>query len=871
MSATSAKPKGILERAAVALFGTANDRRLKRYAPVVAKIAGLAPEMEALSDEDLAAKTAGFRMRLAAGEALRDLVPEAIAAAREAGRRTLGERAYDVQVTGALALLDGCIAQMNTGEGKTLAAMLAAYAASLDGEGVHVVTVNDYLARRDAERMSRPLNALGASVGVIVQDMPESARRQAYACDVTYGTNSQFGFDHLKDDMRTNPRDLVQRGKNLAIVDEADSILIDEARTPLVISGPLQDRGTLYGAMDAIARQLAPGEDYEVDEKTRSAHMTEAGNDRADALLREAGVLADGDLYDARNAEVVHHLHQAIRAHGVQLRDRDYVVEGDEIVLIDQMTGRKATGRRLQNGLHQAIEAKEGVTVRPESATLASITYQNYFRLYRTLSGMTGTAEGEADEIFRTYKAEVIAIPPNLPVARLDEPDEIYRTRAEKMAAIAAEVEAAHARLQPVLIGTNSVEQSDAIARLLEGIGFAQRDAGDAAGAEALAKAALEDRPTRGFTVLNAKFHEQEAQVVAQAGVPGAVTIATNMAGRGTDIKLGGSAEARIAALPDGPGRPAAAAAILAETERLRDLALASGEPGFPGGLYVIGTERNESRRIDDQLRGRSGRQGDPGRSKFLLSTEDDLMRIFGGEALAGMLEKLGVAEGSSISHPWVDKAIGKAQAKVEQANAEMRKITLDYDDVLNDQRKAVFKQRREILMAEHVREMVAEMIAEEAAALVSAHVPEGAYPEQWDAAGLAAGVARSFALDLPIAAWAAEEGIADQEIRQRIEDAATAARAALRERNTQGASDYAERIVVLNRFDETWREHVTALDHLRQSIGLRSLGQRDPLMEYRQEAFAMFGELASRLRERVLADAFRIEVEFNAEAAEAA
>ena len=744
------------------VFGSANDRRVKSYQPRVAAINALEQELESLSDEALRARTDAFKAELAEGKSVDDILVPAFATVREAAKRTLGQRHFDVQLIGGMVLHEGGIAEMKTGEGKTLVATLPVYLNALSGKGVHVVTVNDYLARRDADWMGQIYTFLGLSVGVIVHGLDDNDRKLAYDCDITYGTNNEYGFDYLRDNMKYDFAQMVQRGHNYAIVDEVDSILIDEARTPLIISGPIDDRSDLYVAIDALIPRLA-SEDFDLDEKQRTVSLTEAGNEKMDGMLREAGVLKEGDLYDAHNATLVHHVNQALRAHKLFQRDKDYIVRNGEVVIIDEFTGRMMPGRRYSEGLHQGLEAKERVQIQPENQTLASITFQNYFRLYDKLAGMTGTAATEADEFQEIYNLQVVEIPTNVAVARLDEDDQVYRTVEEKYKAIIEEIETAHARQQPVLVGTGSIEKSELLAEFLKEHGFRQIDFSDPKALEELYAAAREGRASKQFAVLNARFHEQEAYIVAEAGVPGAITIATNMAGRGTDIKLGGNVEMRIAQevadLPDGPEKDARVAAIRAEVEANRAVVLgavdkadpaAGRKHDLPGGLYIIGTERHESRRIDNQLRGRSGRQGDPGRSKFYLSLQDDLMRIFGSDRMDGMLQKLGLEEGEAIIHPWINKAIEKAQQKVEARNFDIRKNILKYDNVMNDQRKVVFEQRKAFMGEDSVRETIDEMRHGVIDDLVARHIPDGAYPEQWDVAGLKEGAAGLLNLDVP-------------------------------------------------------------------------------------------------------------------------
>ncbi|WP_298215594.1 preprotein translocase subunit SecA [Acidocella sp.] len=813
----------MLSSLARAVFGSSNDRALKGYRRRVAAINALEPQMAALDDEGLRAKTAEFKTRLAAGASLDDLLEEAFAVVREASRRVLGMRHFDVQLIGGMVLHDGRIAEMKTGEGKTLVATLAVYLNALSGEGLHVVTVNDYLARRDAEQMGRLYGFLSLSTGVIVPGVEEPARREAYAADITYGTNNEFGFDYLRDNMKYRLEDMVQRPFSFAIVDEVDSILIDEARTPLIISGPSDEPTALYTQVDAVVEAFLAkgrGEDgrhefYEKDEKSRTVNMTEAGAETVEAMLQEAGLLTGG-LYDRANVPLVHHVQQSLRARTLFTRDVDYIVREGKIVIIDEFTGRMLEGRRYSDGLHQALEAKEKVEVQQENQTLASITFQNYFRLYPKLAGMTGTAMTEADEFEQIYKLSVVEIPTNVPVIRDDQDDEVYRTAREKYEAVIKLILECRERGQPVLVGTTSIEKSEIISGLLKARGIRHN-------------------------VLNARFHEQEAKIVAQAGAPGAITIATNMAGRGTDIKLGGNYEMRLVLEP-GADPEALRAEIAANHEKVK----------AAGGLFVIGTERHESRRIDNQLRGRSGRQGDPGASRFFLSLEDDLMRIFGSERMGGMLQKLGLREGEAIIHPWINRALEKAQKKVEIRNFDMRKNVLKYDDVMNDQRKEVYAQRREFMRAESVADVVAEMRQDVIAAMVENRVPEKAFAEQWQTEELAADVKRVLGLDLPIAAWAAEEGIDERHLRERIEAAAEAAAAANAAQFGAELYAYIEKSVLLQTLDHVWKEHLLALDYLRQGIGLRGYGQRDPLNEYKREAFAMFAGMLEELKERV-------------------
>ena len=818
-----------------AIFGTANDRSLKAYQRRVPQINALEPAMEALSDDALRGKTAEFRERLAQGAKLDDLLPEAFAVVREASRRALGMRHFDVQMIGGMVLHDGKIAEMKTGEGKTLVATLPVYLNALPGKGVHVVTVNDYLAKRDAEWMGVLYNFLGLSVGVIVHGLEEYERRDAYAADITYGTNNEFGFDYLRDNMKYRLDDMVQREFAYAIVDEVDSILIDEARTPLIISGPAEDSSDLYRRVDAVMVEFVKEKDrYEKDEKFRTVNMTEAGSELLEEMLRDAGIISEGNLYDVFNVSVLHHATQSLRAHALFSRDVDYIVRQDKVVIIDEFTGRMMEGRRYSEGLHQALEAKEHVTIQAENQTLASITFQNYFRLYPKLSGMTGTAMTEADELAEIYKLDVIDIPTNVQVIRKDNDDEVYRSAAEKYEAVATLIEEARTRGQPVLVGTVSIEKSEHLSEILK-------------------------RKRIPHQVLNARFHEQEATIVSQAGAPGAITIATNMAGRGTDIKLGGNVEMRVkielAGIADEAERAAKEAAIRAEVTANHDVVKAAG------GLLVIGTERHESRRIDNQLRGRSGRQGDPGGSRFFLSLEDDLMRIFGSDRMGGMLQKLGLKDGEAIIHPWINKALEKAQKKVEARNFDTRKNVLRYDDVMNNQRKEVYAQRREFMRAEDVNETIADMRGEVLATMVALRIPEKAYAEQWQTAELAEDVKRVFALDLPVVEWGREEGIDETQIRERIDAAVREMMAAKAANFGPETMRYIEKSLLLQLLDRVWKEHLLALDHLRQGIGLRAYGQRDPLNEYKAEAFALFNAMLDELKEQVTSFLSRVEV----------
>jgi preprotein translocase subunit SecA len=816
------------------IFGSSNERRIRGNKPRVAAINAMEDSIKALSDAELAAKTVEFREQLQNGKTLDDILIPAFAVAREASLRALGMRPFDVQLIGAMILNENAIAEMKTGEGKTLVATLAVYLNALSGKGVHVVTVNDYLASRDAAIMAKLYSFLGLTTGVIVHGMDDDQRREAYACDITYATNNELGFDYLRDNMKFERSQMVQRGHNFAIVDEVDSILVDEARTPLIISGPLDDRSDLYTTIDAFIPMLTP-DDYEIDEKQRSANFSEVGTEKLENLLKDAGLLKGVSLYDVENVAIVHHINNALKAHQLFHRDKDYIVRNDEIVIIDEFTGRMMPGRRYSEGQHQALEAKEKVTIQPENQTLASITFQNYFRMYEKLAGMTGTASTEAEEFQDIYGLSVIEVPTNLPIQRIDEDDEVYRTFEEKFKAIIEDIRAAHDRNQPVLVGTTSIEKSELLATMLRQTGFTD------------------------FHVLNARYHEQEAYIVSQAGVPGGVTIATNMAGRGTDIQLGGNIDMRLErdleGMEEGPERDAKEQAIRDEVKQLKQKALEAG------GLYVIATERHESRRIDNQLRGRSGRQGDPGRSKFYLSLQDDLMRIFGSDRMDSMLQKLGLKEGEAIVHPWINKALERAQKKVEARNFDMRKNVLKYDDVLNDQRKVIFEQRVEMMESEDLGETITDMRHELIETIVRTHIPERAYAEQWDVEGLATAVTEHLNLEVPIAEWAQEEGIAEDDIVERLKKISDELIAEKTERFGPEIMAYIERSVLLQTIDNLWREHIVNLDHLRSVVGFRGYAQRDPLQEYKAEAFELFQALLANMREGVTAQMMRVEI----------
>jgi len=808
---------------AKAVFGSSNERYVKSLDKIVKQIAAFEPALEALSDEELQAQTAKFREMLEGGKTLDDILPEAFATVREASKRVLGMRHFDVQMIGGIVLHRGEIAEMRTGEGKTLVATLATYLNAIEGKGVHVVTVNDYLARRDAEWMGQIYRFLGLTVGVIVPNLSEYERREAYECDITYATNNELGFDYLRDNMKHERSQMVHRPFNYAIVDEVDSILIDEARTPLIISGPTDDKSELYIQVDAIVKQL-PEDLYEKDEKTKNITLTEDGVEWAERQLEAAGLLVGSNLYDVENTQVVHHLDQSLKANVMFKRDIDYVVEGGKVVIIDEFTGRKMEGRRWSNGLHQAVEAKEGVTIEPENQTMASITFQNYFRMYPKLGGMTGTAATEAAEFFDIYKMNVVTIPTNVPVQRIDEEDEFYKNTTDKFAAIAKLIKEKSDSGQPVLVGTVSIEKSELLSEFLNKEGVKHN-------------------------VLNARFHEMEAHIVAQAGRLGAVTVATNMAGRGTDIKLGGNAEFRIEDelrdMPEGPERDARIAAIEAEIEAEKQQVLAAG------GLCVIGTERHESRRIDNQLRGRSGRQGDPGLSKFYLCLEDDLLRIFGPDTLFSKMMNSNLADGEAIGSRWLSKAIETAQKKVEARNYDIRKQVVEYDDVMNDQRKVIYEQRADIMDAETVDEVVEDMRRDTVNSLVGDACPPGSYPEQWDIEGLKARSIEVLGIEPPIEDWLAEDGIEPEDIEQRLSEAADAKMAA---KVGEDASIWrqVEKQILLDRLDHYWKEHLATLDALRQVVFLRAYAQKQPINEYKQEAFGLFERMLGAIREDV-------------------
>ncbi|MHA6719480.1 preprotein translocase subunit SecA [Sphingomonas sp. RS6] len=810
---------------AKSLFGSSNDRYVKSLGGIVNKIASFEPTLQAMDDATLSAQTIKFREQLANGAKLDDLLPEAFATVREAAKRVLGQRHYDVQMIGGIVLHRGEIAEMRTGEGKTLVATLATYLNALPGDGVHVVTVNDYLARRDAEWMAQVYGFLGLTTGVIVPNLTDQQRRDAYAADITYGTNNEFGFDYLRDNMKYERSAMVQRPFNFAIVDEVDSILIDEARTPLIISGPTDDKSELYMSVDAVVKQLDPST-YEKDEKQRTVVLTEEGTETVERLLEDAGLLVGANLYDFENTQVVHHLNQALRANVMFKRDTDYIVKDGKVVIIDEFTGRMMDGRRWSEGLHQAVEAKEGVNIEPENQTLASITFQNYFRMYPKLGGMTGTAATEAPEFYDIYKMNVVTIPTNLPVQRIDEEDEFYKTTEEKFAAIAKKIKEHASKGQPVLVGTVSIEKSELLSAFLHKEGVKHE-------------------------VLNARFHESEAHIVAQAGRLGVVTVSTNMAGRGTDIQLGGNVEFRVADelrdMPEGPERDAAIERIKAEVAAEKEQVKAAG------GLFVLGTERHESRRIDNQLRGRSGRQGDPGLSRFYLSLDDDLLRIFGSNTLFARMMRSNIEDGEAIGSKWLTKAIETAQKKVEARNYDIRKQVVEYDDVMNDQRKVIYEQRSDIMDAATVGSVVEDMRHETINALIGDACPPNSYPEQWDVEALKARIAETLNLDMPIDQWiATEEAIDPEIIETRVREAADAAIAEKSADLEPETWTQIEKSILLQNLDHHWKEHLAMLDALRQVVHLRAYAQKTPINEYKHEAFSMFQRMLETIREDV-------------------
>lgn len=864
------------------LFGSSNDRKVKDFMGRVQQINALEARFAALSDDELRMMTQTFRDRLAGGQALDKVLNEAFAVAREGSKRVLGMRQFDVQLAGGMILNEGGIAEMRTGEGKTLVAIAPAYLNALSGKGVHVITVNDYLARRDAEWMGRVYRFLGMEVGVIVNGLSSGQRQMSYAADITYGTNNEFGFDYLRDNLVYERAEMVQRPHHFAIVDEVDSILIDEARTPLIISGPTEDRSDLYKIVDGVVKELIKDPDtFDLDEKQRQALLTELGSERIEQMLEEGGHFAEDTtgLYDAANISLVHHTNQALRANTLYTRDKDYIIKAGEIVLIDEFTGRMMTGRRLSEGLHQAIEAKEDVKIMPENQTLASVTIQNYFRLYEKLSGMTGTAATEAQEFLDIYKMDVLEVPTNRPIKRIDFDDEVYRTYAEKNVAIAKQIAECHVKGQPILVGTVSIEKSESLSTLLNTIEYeveiSRKPKAEYAGREKdaakVGDEAFDIEYVRGkgipHSVLNARQHEQEAFIVADAGLPGAVTIATNMAGRGTDIQLGGNLEMRMEKYrldQRNMGIEVTPEMLAAEEARLKaDIAVQREKSLAAGGLFVLGTERHESRRIDNQLRGRTGRQGDPGTSKFFLCCEDDLLRIFAGDRLDAIMRQFGVAEGEAISHPWLNRAVETAQKRVETRNYDIRKNLLKYDDVVNDQRKAVFEQRQEFMDSTDLSELVGEFRQDVIRDLVDRYMPPKAYAEQWDIDGLDEKVKSTLGLELPLHDWAAEEGVSNEEVEERLQAAAEARAVERLEMIGADQTRGLEKQFLMQQIDMSWREHLVHLDHLRGVIGLRGYGQRDPLNEYKTEAFNLFETLLHDLRHNVTRWLMTVEFRF--------
>jgi preprotein translocase subunit SecA len=823
---------------AKSIFGSANDRYVRGLGKYVDAVNGFEPTISAMTDAELQGQTELFRRRLAEGTKLDDLLPEAFATVREAARRTLGQRHYDVQLIGGIALHRGEIAEMKTGEGKTLVATLATYLNALPGKGVHVVTVNDYLARRDADWMGQIYRFLGLTVGVIVPNLTDEQRRDAYNSDITYATNNELGFDYLRDNMKYSREQMVQRPFNFAIVDEVDSILIDEARTPLIISGPTDDKSELYLSVDQIVKTFA-AEDYEKDEKQKSVVLTEDGTEKAERMLEDAGLIEGRNLYDIANTQVVHHLNQALKANVMFKRDIDYIVKDEKVVIIDEFTGRMMDGRRWSDGLHQAVEAKEGVNIEAENQTLASITFQNYFRMYPKLSGMTGTAMTEAPEFFDIYRMNVVSIPTNVPVKRIDEDDEFYKNITDKFAAIAKEIKHRQELGQPVLVGTVSIEKSEMLSEFLEREGIKH-------------------------SVLNARFHESEAHIVAQAGRLGAVTIATNMAGRGTDIQLGGNLEFRMQ--DESPELVAGTPEYEARADKIRvEIAEEKQRALDVGGLFVLGTERHESRRIDNQLRGRSGRQGDPGLSRFYLSLDDDLLRIFGPQTMFARLMNKNLEDGEAIVSPWISKAIETAQKKVEARNYDIRKQVVEFDDVMNDQRKVIYEQRSDIMDAETVNDVVADMRAETAVSLVTAHCPPGTYPEQWDVAGLKESIELIFGLQPPVDDWLQEDTVEQETIVDRLQKLSDEAMDAKIAEVEPERWSQVEKNILLQTLDHHWKDHLATLDALRAVIHLRSYAQKKPIDEYKQEAFLLFERLLISIREEVTRVLMRAQVQFQA------
>jgi len=835
-----------LKKITNSLFNKPIKKKFKFYEDQVSLINLLENEYSSLSDEDLRKKTAEFRDKISKGLQLSDLLVEAFAVVREASKRTLGQRHYDVQLIGGMVLNDGGISEMKTGEGKTLVSTLPVYLNSLTGNGVHVITVNDYLALRDSEWMGQIFKFLGLNIGCLQNDMTDADRKVAYEADITYGTNNEFGFDYLRDNMKHDFESMVQRGHNFAIVDEVDSILIDEARTPLIISGPSEVKSEMYNSINKLM-PLLDDEDYDIDEKTKSINLSDSGIEHAEELLKTNGILSGQSLFDIENISIIHHINQAARAHKLFVKNKDYIVKEGKVIIIDEFTGRMMEGRRYSDGLHQAIEAKENCKIQAENQTLASVTFQNYFRLYEKLGGMTGTASTEAEEFMDIYGLPVLEIPTNEAVNRVDENDEIYMTIDEKCDAIIKEIMESNANQQPILVGTTSIEKSEEIATMLEKLGFHRANY-------------IENESTKiqknTFSVLNAKYHEQEAKIIEQAGRLGAITIATNMAGRGTDIQLGGNFEAELKLLDKSNNKDDKK--VLALRERISNEKQKVIESG---GLYVIGTERHESRRIDNQLRGRSGRQGDPGKSKFYLSLQDDLMRIFGSEDMESLLKKFGLKDGEPIVHPWINKALEKAQTKIESRNFDIRKNILQFDDVMNDQRKVVFEQRKDLMDDQEASETIIDMRYEYIEDLVKDYIPENSYPEQWDTQALRNKIKTNLLIDAPVDQWAEEEGIAEDEIITRLKKIIDQIMAIKEKKYGEEVIRKIEKTVLLQVLDILWREHLSRLEHLRTSVSLRGYGQRDPLNEYKTESFELFQSLLIRLREQVTAHLIRVEI----------
>ena len=835
-----------LKKITNSLFNKPIKKKYKFYEDQASLINQLEKDYSSLKDEDLRKKTTEFKDRISNGSQLSDLLVEAFTVVREASKRTLGQRHYDVQLIGGMVLNDGGISEMKTGEGKTLVSTLPVYLNSLTGKGVHVITVNDYLAQRDSEWMGQIFNFLGLDVGCLQNDMTDTDRKIAYNADITYGTNNEFGFDYLRDNMKHDFESMVQRGHNFAIVDEVDSILIDEARTPLIISGPSEVKSEMYNSINKLMPLLVD-EDYDIDEKTRSINLSDNGIEHAEELLKTNGLLTGQSLFDVENISIIHHINQAARAHKLFVKNKDYIVKEGKVIIIDEFTGRMMEGRRYSDGLHQAIEAKENCQIQAENQTLASVTFQNYFRLYEKLGGMTGTASTEAEEFMDIYGLPVLEIPTNEAVNRIDENDEIYMTVEEKYDAIIKEITECNANQQPILVGTTSIEKSEEIAIILEKLGYKRTNY-------------IENKNTniqkKTFSVLNAKYHEQEAKIIEQAGRLGAITIATNMAGRGTDIQLGGNLDAELKLLDKSSVEDDNK--VSAIRNRIAD---EKQQVIKSGGLYVIGTERHESRRIDNQLRGRSGRQGDPGKSKFYLSLQDDLMRIFGSEDMESLFKKFGLKDGEPIVHPWINKAIEKAQTKIESRNFDIRKNILQFDDVMNDQRKVVFEQRKDLMDDTEASETIIDMRYEYIEDLVKDYIPENSYPEQWDSQALRNKIKTNLLIDAPVDQWAAEEGIAEDEIITRLKKIIDQIMAIKEKKYGEEVIRKIEKTVLLQVLDILWREHLSRLEHLRTSVSLRGYGQRDPLNEYKTESFELFQSLLIRLREQVTAHLIRVEI----------